>query len=70
MGGQFVEIDLAEDVQDLLSHNADIQCNEEIKKEIFSKKPLALLKVTKTINSPLSIIAIEEVTPELLASEV
>jgi len=64
-----VEYELAEDTKELLAKNGDATCQTpELAKKINDANDFVLLKVTKTINSPITIIAAEEMTEELIKS--
>jgi hypothetical protein len=62
----FSEIELASDVQSFVSFNSDSCDNPELKQTILSSLGDDLLKVTKSIASPIKIIHVEKVTDELL----
>ncbi len=62
----FSEIELASDLKSFISFNSN-SCEDEIlKKEILDCEEDELLKVTKSVASPLKIIKVEKVTEELL----
>ncbi|MBU0906627.1 MAG: hypothetical protein KKD18_06500 [Nanoarchaeota archaeon] len=64
----FSEIELAGDLKSFVSFNSNSCENEELKKIILSyTDDDELLKVTKTIASPIKIIHVEKVTEELLS---
>lgn len=65
----FSEIDLASDVKDFLIHGSDISCSSEDLKEIILKSgDDELLKVTKTIASPIKIIDVVKVDDGFIES--
>ena len=63
----FSEIELAGDLKSFVSFNSNSCENEKLKKEILEyDDDDELLKVTKTIASPIKIVNVEKVTDELL----
>ena len=62
MDEQIIDYELAEDTKELLNGNPDVQFQSpNIKKQIYDFDNSILLKVVKTINSPITIISVEEV---------
>jgi hypothetical protein len=64
MTQQIIEFELAEDTKDLLNNNDDVFCEEKLKKQIYGIDDNALLKVVKTIESPLKILSADVITQE------
>lgn len=59
---EFSEIELASDVKDFLARGSDVSCSEEsLKKIILSSGDDELLKITKTIASPIKIIGVVKI---------
>lgn len=62
-----IDFELAEDTKALLTNNEDVLCTSEgLKEKIYEMDNSVLLKVTKTIDSPIKIHSAEEVTEELI----
>ena len=61
----FSEVELAGDVKNFISFNAN-SCEEDVKKTVFECDEDDLLKVTKNIASPIKIINVQKITEELL----
>mgnify|MGYP006291814051 CR=1 FL=1 len=60
-----VDFELAEDTQDLIANNDDADCaSDELKDKLFAFKEGTLLKIEKSINSPIIIESAEKVTEE------
>ena len=60
------DFELAEDTKTLLQLNIDAKCiNPELQEEILSLDDSILLKVKKTINSPIIIHSVEKVTEDI-----
>jgi hypothetical protein len=63
----FSDVDFASDVKDFVSTSSDVSYqNESIKNLIFSSSNDQLLKVTKTIASPIKIISVEKVDEDFI----
>lgn len=62
----FSEVELAGDVKSFISFNSDSYDTEDLKNQIFTSDNNDLLKVTKTIASPIKIIKVEKITDNLL----
>ena len=61
------EIELVEDTKELLTKNKDAVCETSEIEETIEKMPdETLVMVTKTINSPITITAIQEVNEDLI----
>lgn len=61
-----VDFELAGDVKDLIANNLDIDCPSSLKGILKESNDNDIVKVTKTIDSPIKITNIEIVTVELL----
>ena len=63
-----VDFELAEDTKDLVLNNEDADCiSDEVKNKLFALGDSTLIKVKSTINSPITIVDVEEVTEESLS---
>ena len=57
-----IDFELAEDTKTLLTENSDVECNDvDLQRKIFNYDDSTLLKVIKTINSPIKIMSVEEI---------
>lgn len=63
----FSEIELASTAQKFVAFSPDF-CTEEAKKLIMSSQGDELMKITKTMASPIKITKAEKVTDEMLAN--
>jgi hypothetical protein len=67
---KFVEYELAEDVKEFIAKNQDVTFQDQsLKERIDASDDTSLLKVTKTIGSPIKIVEVEEATVELIERE-
>jgi hypothetical protein len=64
--GQFVEFEMAEDVQEFVKFNKDVQIETKLKEKLKSFDGAVLLKVTKKIESPTQILSIEQIDEEYI----
>jgi hypothetical protein len=63
----FSEIDFANDVKDFISMSSDVSFeNPKMKEDILASEDDQLLKITKTIASPIKIIKVEKVDEAFL----
>jgi hypothetical protein len=63
----FSEIDFANDVKDFISMSSDVSFeNPKMKEDILTSDDNQLLKITKTIASPIKIIKVEKVDEAFL----
>jgi hypothetical protein len=63
----FSEIDFANDVKDFISMSSDVSFeNPKMKEDILNSNDNQLLKITKTIASPIKIINVEKVDEAFL----
>lgn len=59
-----IDFELAEDTKDLLKKNEDSKCIDlKISAKLYGFADSTLLKVTKSINSPIVIEDVEEISP-------
>lgn len=66
--GTFVEYELAEDVKQLIAENKSIQFSDpKVKEKIQNFDDLVVLKVTKQIDSPIKIMAVEAVDEDFIS---
>ena len=67
MSQEIMDFELAEDVQEFVKTNFDIEFKKpDIEKKIFDSKKSDLLKVVKTIDSPTTFISVDKVDDEFV----
>ena len=64
--GEFVEFELAEDVQEFVKINKDVSIDSKIKEKLHTFDGSVLLKVTKKIESPTQILSIEQIDDDYI----
>ena len=66
--GQFIEFEMAEDVQEFIKFNKAVQIDSKLKEKLKGFDGSVLLKVTKKIESPTQILSIEQIDEDYIKS--